>query len=129
MTSLNPALALVGRLLLAFIFVLSGWSKLTGYAGTAQYMDSAGVPSILLPAAIAVELIGGLLIAVGFQTRISALALAGFTVVAALLFHFDPSDQMQMISFNKNLAIAGGFLVLAAHGAGLWSVDGRRGRA
>ena len=124
MTSYTPPLALVGRILLAFIYVTSGWSKIGGYAGTAQYMESAGVPGILLPLVIIVELIGGLMVVFGFYTRIAAITLAGFTILAAILFHIGPD---QMIAFNKNLAIAGGFLVLAANGAGAWSVDARLG--
>ena len=129
MNAYIPATVLVGRVLLAFMYVASGWGKISGYAGTAQYMESAGVPGALLPLVILVELVGGLMVIVGFQTRIAAIALAGFTFIAGVLFHFDPADQMQMINFNKNLAITGGFLVLAAFGAGAWSIDGRRRRA
>lgn len=116
-------LLLVGRLLLALIFIFSGYSKIGGYAGTQAYMASAGVPGILLPVVILVELAGGLLVAVGYQTRFAALALAGFSLVAGLLFHFNLADQNQMIHLMKNLSIAGGFLALAAAGAGTLSVD------
>lgn len=126
MQQLQAPAALLGRLLLAYIFVLSGWSKIGGYSGTVQYMESQGVPGILLPLVILVELGGGLLIAFGFLTRWAALALALFTTAAAVLFHADFSQQEQMISFQKNLAIAGGFLVLAAFGPGAWSIDARR---
>lgn len=120
-----PAL-LAGRILLATMFVLAGFQKIGGYAGTQQYMESFGLPGILLPLVIVLEFAGGLAIIAGFMTRWVALALAGFTLVAGLIFHFDFSDQMQSILFMKNLAIAGGFLVLAAHGAGAWSLDARR---
>jgi len=127
----SPALAdtakLAGRILLALIFVLGGWSKIGGYAGTQAYMASAGVPGILLPLVILLELVGGLMIVVGFQTRLVALALAGFTILAALLFHLKP-DQVNQIMLMKNLAIAGGYLALFAAGPGRWSVD-QRGRA
>ena len=123
--TLGNAAGLIGRLMLVAIFVQSGWSKIWGYEGTAKYMDSVGVPGTLLPLVILVELVGGLLVAVGWQTRLAALALAGFTLVAALLFHF-PVDQGQMIHFMKNIAITGGFLVLAMAGPGAWSLEGRR---
>jgi putative oxidoreductase len=125
----NPTLTngamLIGRVFLALIFILSGFSKIGGYAGTAGYMESAGVPGILLPLVILTELGGGLLILIGFQTRLVALALAGFTLVAALLFHNKLGDQAQFINFMKNVSIAGGFLMLFAAGGGTWSMDGR----
>lgn len=93
-------------------------------------MESAGLPGTLLPLVILVELAGGLLIAVGLATRWAALALAGFTLLSAFFFHFDFSDQAQIINFNKNLAISGGFLILASFGPGTWSFDAKRnGRA
>jgi putative oxidoreductase len=114
---------LAGRVLLAHIFVLSGWSKIAGYAGTQAYMASVGLPGTLLPLVIALELLGGLGLIVGFKTRWTALALAAFSVIAALVFHNNFADQMQLISFMKNLAIAGGLLVLAQTGAAAPSVD------
>jgi putative oxidoreductase len=120
--AMTDAAKLIGRILLALMFVLGGWSKIGGYAGTQQYMASAGVPGILLPLVIVTELIGGLMIVVGFKTRYVALALAGFTIVATLLFHMAP-DRMQQLLFMKNLAVAGGFLVLFASGPGRWSLD------
>lgn len=117
----------VGRLLMALIFILGGVSKLGSLAGTGAYMQSVGVPSALaLPAAL-FELLGGIAILVGFQTRIVALALAGFCVATAALFHANFADQMQMVMFMKNLAMAGGFLTLYAHGAGAMSMDARKG--
>ncbi|MGW9329245.1 DoxX family protein [Bosea sp. NPDC055594] len=123
----NPALSdtakLVGRILLALMFVLGGWSKISGYAGTQAYMASAGVPGILLPLVIIVELIGGLMIVIGFKTRLVALALFGFTIAATVLFHMNWAAPMQQLLFMKNLGIAGGFLLLVAAGAGAYSVD------
>ena len=123
----NPALGdaakLVGRILLALMFVLAGWSKINGYAGTQGYMASAGVPGILLPLVIIVELIGGLMIVVGYKTRLVALVLFAFTIVASVLFHMNWAQPMQQLLFMKNLAVAGGFLVLFAAGAGAYSVD------
>lgn len=114
----------VGRVLLAAIFILEGWSKIRGYQAAAGYMDHFGVPSVLLPAAIALELGGGLLIAVGWQARIAAAALAVFCVATAVIFHNQLSNSNQLLHFEKDLAIAGGLLVLAVAGAGRWSLDG-----
>lgn len=119
--------ALIGRLLLAHIFVLSGVNKLMDIAGTQKYMESAGVPVKLLPLVIAVELGGGLMVVLGWHARLAAVLLAGFSVLAAVFFHANFTEQMQMINFMKNLAIAGGFLMLAAHGPGPVSMD--RGRS
>lgn len=124
--ALNDAAKLVGRILLVLIFIQAGYGKIGGYDGTLKYMASAGVPGLLLPLVIAAELGAGLLIAIGYQTRLAALALAGFSILSALLFHFNFADRNQGIHFMKNISIAGGFLMLFAGGAGNWSVDGRR---
>jgi putative oxidoreductase len=124
-STMNATASLVGRLLLAAIFIQSGFGKFTGYAGAAEYMQKFGVSASLLPLVILVELGGGLLIAIGWQTRLVAIALAAFTVLAAVIFHSNFGDRNQSIHFMKNLAIAGGFLALFASGAGAWSVDGR----
>ncbi|WP_273456904.1 DoxX family protein [Nevskia ramosa] len=126
MNKTYPAVELAGRILLALMFLLAGISKITGYAGTAAYMASAGVPGALLPLVIALEVGGALAIIVGFQTRLVALALAGFSVVAAALFHSNFADQMQMTMFLKNVSVAGGFLILAANGPGALSLDAKR---
>lgn len=120
---------LAGRVLISAIFILSGYSKITGYAGTQGYMEAMGVPGALLPVVIVTELGGGLLVLAGLWTRLAALALAGFSILAGVLFHFKPDDQMQMIMLMKNFAIAGGLLFLVAHGAGRLSIDARRGAA
>lgn len=125
MANLSAAASLLGRLLLVAIFIQAGYGKIGGYEGTVAYMAKAGVPGALLPLVIAVELGGGLLIAIGWQTRIVAFLLAGFTALSALLFHNNFADRNQMIHFMKNVAITGGFLLLVANGAGAWSVDGR----
>lgn len=124
MTTIEKTADLIGRILLAAIFLESGINKIAGYAGTQAYMDSAGVPGALLPAVIVIEVVGALALIAGYRTRLVALALAAFTLLAALLFHGAP-DQMQHIMFMKNLAIAGGMLILTARGAGTWSLDAR----
>ena len=107
------------------IFVVEGWLKISDYAGTQGYMEANGVPGPLLPLVILTELGGGLLVAFGLFTRWAAVALAGFCLLTALFFHMAPD---QAVHFYKNLAMAGGFLTLAAHEAGAWSLDGRGGR-
>ncbi|MBI3371642.1 MAG: DoxX family protein [Betaproteobacteria bacterium] len=128
LASLLPAL---GRVLLAVIFLIRGLSKLAAAAATIGYIASAGLPLPLLGYAVAlvVEIGGGLLMLAGFQARITAWVLAVFTLVAAVIFHHDFADQNQMIHFLKNLAIAGGFLQVAAFGAGNFSIDARRAPA
>lgn len=116
----------LGRLLLASIFLLEGWSKLRGYDAAVIYMSRFGVPGALLPPVIALELGAGLMLAVGWQTRIAAVALAVFCVLAAALFHVNFADRNQLLHFEKDLALAGGLLVLAIAGAGRWSADARR---
>lgn len=119
----------VGRVLISLIFIFAGLSKLGDIAGTQGYMEIVGVPGILVWPAIALEVVGGLFILIGYQTRIAALALAAFTLVTAFLFHFQPADMMQMTSLMKNLAITGGFLFLAVFGPGLLALDNRTSRA
>lgn len=120
-------LDLAGRILLSLIFIAAGWSKIGGYEGTAGYMESMGVPGMLLPLVIALELGGGIAILLGVLTRLTALALAGFCVLSGVIFH-GADDPMQQILLMKNLAMAGGFLVLAARGAGAISIDARIAR-
>jgi putative oxidoreductase len=117
-----------GRVLLAALFLLSGVGKLGAYSGTAAYMASVGVPGALLPIVIGLEIGGALAIIVGWQTRITAFLLAGFTLLSALIFHSHLADQIQMIMFMKNVSISGGFLLLVAHGAGPLSIDARSAR-
>ena len=116
----------VGRILLAVLFLLAGIGKIgAGYEGTQGYMEAFGIPGMLLPVVILVEIVGALLLIVGYQTRWTALALAGFSIVSAIIFHSDFGDQAQMTNFLKNLSIAGGMLVLFANGAGSYSLDKR----
>jgi putative oxidoreductase len=131
--SFNTPLSLAGRLLLAALFLPAGLAKIGGFAGTVGYIASAGLPLPTLGAilAIVVEVGGGLALLVGFQARLAALALAVFTLVASVFFHAFwsvPTDQVmvQQLMFFKNLAVAGGLLLLAAAGAGAWSLDARR---
>ena len=121
----NNLQLLIGRVLLSIIFIMAGFGKLTSVAGTAGYM-AIPMPAVTVWLVIAVELLGGLAILFGFFTRYAAWALAAFCVASGYLAHFQPEDQMQMTSFMKNIAIAGGFLALAAAGAGSFSIDARR---
>jgi putative oxidoreductase len=123
--TIQAAAALVGRVLLAALFLLEGWSKVRGYGPAVAYMERFSVPGLLLPAAIFVELAGGILLIVGWQARCAALALAIFCIVTALLFHTNLADRNQLLHFEKDLAIAGGLLVLAAFGPGRFSLDAR----
>jgi putative oxidoreductase len=117
---------LVARVLLAYIFIVSGASYIGQYADVAEYMQANGVNARLLPLVIGTELGGGLLVLIGLKTRWAALALFGFCLLTVLFFHLGAD---QTIHFRKNLAMAGGFLTLAIFGPGPWSLDGWRGRA
>lgn len=132
---MQDPLALAGRIMLAMIFVTSGFSKISGFDGTVGYIASKGLPmaSVVAVLTIVIEVVGGLAIVFGFKTRWAALALAAFTLLAALIFHAYwgvPAAQVmaQQINFWKNISIVGGFLVLAAFGAGGISLDARRRR-
>lgn len=125
MTKLYPWAELAARVALAALFIIAGLGKISGYEGVAGYMQSMGVPGFLLPLVIALEIVGGLAIAVGYRTRLVAFLLAGFSVLSGLIFH-SPLDPAEQTNFLKNLAIAGGFLLLFVHGAGRLSLDARR---
>tara|TARA_R110002124_G_scaffold106467_21_gene258423 strand:- start:24370 stop:24813 length:444 start_codon:yes stop_codon:yes gene_type:complete len=127
--AMTPLVLLLARILLALLFILAGAGKLADVSGFAGYMASGGVPTFLAWPVIAFEILGGLAILIGFLTRPVALALAGFCVLSALMFHFVPADQLQMSIFFKNLGLAGGFLLLWVTGAGAWSLDARLGRS
>lgn len=122
-TTFNNVATLTGRAMLAAIFIIAGVSKIGAYAGTQAYMESVGLPGLLLPAVIGLEVLGGIAILIGFQTRIAAALLAGFTVLAAIVFHSDFSQQIQSILFMKNIAIAGAFLMLLSQGPGHWAIN------
>lgn len=135
-TTYNPMLvnaaSLVGRILLAVIFIKAGWGKIGGWEGTAGYMASKGLPMVpvLLALTIAIELGGGLLLAIGWKARWAALVIALFLVPVTVIFHafWDiPAEQVmnQSNHFFKNVAIIGGMLVVFAFGPGAWSVDQR----
>lgn len=115
---------LLGRCLLAALFLHEGLAKLMNYDGAVRYTESFGLPGFSLAPAIALELAGGLAILTGFATRLAGLALAGFCVVAAVIFHTKFGDRNQLLHFEKDLAIAGGFLILALRGPGKWALDG-----
>lgn len=123
MDKLQELSAPIGRLLLSMIFIFSGFTKITGYAATQGYMESMGVPGMLLPLVIAVELLGGIAILLGFKARLVAILMAGFSIVSALLFHQFWIDESQMNPFMKNIAMAGGFLMIFTHGPGAYSID------
>ena len=125
--SLKPYADLVGRILISIPFVLAGWGKIGGYAGTQAYMQHAGVPGGLLPLVILLELGGGIAIIIGLFTRPVAFLLAGFCILAAMLFHGGSHEEMQQIMLVKDFGLAGGFLFLVANGAGRLSVDARLG--
>jgi putative oxidoreductase len=129
LTSLQNPLALVGRILLALLFVPAGFGKIGGFAGAVAYAATKGVPlpEIAIAVAIIVELVLGVLLLVGFQTRWAALAIAFFTLVITFIFH-PLSDPAQTQAFYKNIAVVGGLLTVAAWGAGAWSIDAKRGR-
>ncbi|WP_333978472.1 DoxX family protein [Acinetobacter colistiniresistens] len=112
--------SLIARLLLAYIFLVAGWGKIVGYAGTAGYMESMGVPGALLPLVILVEFGGGLALLFGFQTRFASLGLGIFSILTAFIFHGGAEDA---INFMKNFAMAGGFFMLMLYGAGRISLD------
>ena len=130
--SLGDAFALIGRILMAYLFIPSGFGKLMGFAGTVGYIASKGVPlpEVCAAIAIAAELGLGILLLVGWQTRWVALGLAIFVAVISPIFHNywavpEAQVMMQKLNFTKNLAIVGGFLAFAAFGAGRFSIDGR----
>lgn len=123
---MNKLLHIASRVLLAQIFIIAGFGKIGGYAGTQGYMEAMGVPGVLLPLVIILELGGGIALVLGYQTRIVAFLLAGFCLLTALIFHNFLADSTQMVMFMKNLAIAGGLLLLVQHGATEPSLDGRQ---
>ncbi len=117
--------SLIGRILISLIFLVAGINKIFGYADTVGYMQAMGVPGVLLPLVIALEILGAVAIIAGYRTRFFAFLLAGFSILSAFLFHLDFADQVQSGLFMKNIAIAGGFLFLVANGAGLFALDNK----
>ena len=126
MDSLKPYLPTAGRILLALIFILAGLQKLPAIEFNVGYMEMFGVPGILIWPTIVVEIVGGLMLAIGFKARWAAGVLAAFTLAAALIFHTNFADAMEATSFLKNLAMTGGMFYVIAYGAGALSVDARK---
>lgn len=116
----DAVLALIARVLMAYIFIVAGWGKISAYSATVGYMESMGVPGALLPLTILVEFGGGLALLFGFQARFAAFGLGLFSVITAFIFHDGAQDS---INFMKNFAMAGGLFFLMLHGAGKISLD------
>jgi putative oxidoreductase len=133
MNQLQTVAPIIGRVLLSFMFIMSGLSKIGAYAGTAAYMSSQGIPGALLPLVILVEVGAGIMLLIGWQARIAAVLLGGFAVATGVLFHLLPAmgmtdamaQQGEMISFMKNMTIAGGMAFVFAFGAGKFALDNR----
>ncbi|MFS7882013.1 DoxX family protein [Cronobacter malonaticus] len=123
MKKFEDAGVLVARILMPILFIVSGFGKITGYAGTQQYMEATGVPGFILPLVILLEFGGGLAILFGFLTRTTALITAVFTLLTAFLFHSNFAEGVNSIMFMKNFSIAGGYLLLALMGPGAYSLD------
>lgn len=135
MNSMSDTFALIGRILIAWLFIPAGFGKIAGFSGAVGYAASVGLPlpEVGVAIGLVVELVGGILLLVGFMTRPAALVLALFTLVASFFFHAYwslPADQamMQQLLFNKNIAVVGGLLAFAAFGAGAFSVDAKKRR-
>jgi putative oxidoreductase len=133
LNKLQDPLALAGRLLLAMLFLPAGIGKITGFAGTVGYISSVGLfmPRVVAALALVIEISGGVALIAGYGTRVAAIVLAVFTLVASVIFHpywsLPAAEQMiPHLLFFKNIAVAGGLLTLATWGAGAWSLDARR---
>jgi len=118
-------LELIGRIFISSIFLIAGVGKIFNYEGTIGYMESFGVPGYLLIPAIIIEILFPLLVIIGYKTKLAAIVLALFAALLAIIFHTDFSNQMELMSFLKNFAIAGGFLIIFIRGAGKYSIDQR----
>tara|TARA_B110001454_G_C12295075_1_gene256973 strand:+ start:111 stop:485 length:375 start_codon:yes stop_codon:yes gene_type:complete len=116
-------LDLLGRILISALFLLNGFFKINNYDGTVDWMESFGLPGILIIPAIILEIAGPILIIIGYKIRISAALLSVFCITTAVIFHTDFSNQMQFVSFFKNIGLAGGFLFLVINGAKDFSLD------
>ena len=118
----NP-LDLFGRMLVAYVFVGAGFAKIGGYDHTVAFLESVGLPGVLLPLVILTEIGGGILLALGYQTRLAAITIAGFTILAAIFFHADWSVEANRFSFLRNVAIMGALLCYVSAGVRGWSID------
>ena len=116
-------LEVVGRIFLSTLFLINGISKITYYEGTLEYMESFNVPEYLLIPAIIVEILFPILLIIGYKTKLSAVILASFTILLAVIFHTEFSNPMQLTAFLKNFAIAGGFIIIFVYGPGQYSID------
>ena len=116
----------LGRIFISTLFLFSAYNKILNYSGTVGWMESFGVPGFLLGPTIALEIILPLFVIIGYQTKLSSILLALFSIITAVIFHSDFSDQMQLIAFLKNIGLAGGFIFLAAHGAKEWAVENKK---
>ncbi|HEU4661138.1 MAG TPA: DoxX family protein [Pseudolabrys sp.] len=122
----NDTVAFLSRLFMSSLFILYGYFKLTGYAGTVAYMTKLGLPSFFAALAVIIELGGGILILLGYQTRLVSYGLAIYVIIASFIAHRHFADPGQLSNFMKNMAIVGGFLAMAASGGGALSLDGRK---
>ena len=125
MTTMTNIIDLIGRILISALFLLNGMFKISNYEGTIGWMESFGMPGMFIIPAIILEIIGPILIIIGYQTRIIATLLSLFCLATAIIFHNDFANQMQFTSFLKNIALAGGFLILFANGAKAISLDNK----
>ena len=123
---MSSLLDLVGRVFISVLFLLSAYSKILNYSETVNWMEGFGVPGFLLIPTIALEIILPILIIVGYHTRLAATLLALFSIVTAFIFHSNFADQMQMISFLKNIGLAGGFILVAVNGPKNWAIESKK---
>ena len=114
---------LIGRIFLSVLFLINGISKIFNYEGTIEYMENFGVPGVLIYPAIIIEILFPILLIIGYKTRLSAIVLASFTILLAVIFHTDFSNQIQLTQFLKNFAIAGGFIIIFVYGPDKYSID------
>ena len=119
-------LDLLGRVLISLLFLLNGYFKAINYDGTLEWMESYGVPGIFLTPAIILEIAAPILVIIGYKTKIAAGLLAIFCLTTAFVFHTDFSNQMQTISFLKNIGLAGGFLIIVVNGSRKFSIDNKK---
>ena len=114
---------LIGRIFLSALFLFNGIAKIFDYEGTIEYMENFEVPGYLISPAIIIEILFPILLIIGYKTRLSAIVLASFTILLAVIFHTDFSNQMQLTQFLKNFAISGGFIIVFTYGPGKFSLD------
>ena len=123
---MSSLLDLIGRDFISVLFLLSAYSKILNYSETVNWMEGFGVPVFLLSPTIALEIILPILIIIGYHTRLAATLLALFSIVTAFIFHSNFADQMQMISFLKNIGLAGGFILVAVNGPKNWAIESKK---